>query len=93
MTTIHKFPLEPKDLNIVEMPEGAEILSVQVQHETPVLWAIVDTDRAKEQRKIRVIGTGHEINACEPLNFIDTFQLPTGLVFHVFEISYYNKKS
>lgn len=93
MKTIYKYPLEQRNINEVEMPEGAEILSVQVQNEIPVLWAIVDTENPNEKRKIRIIGTGHEINACEMMIFIDTFQLPKlGLVFHVFEIPNYNKK-
>ena len=42
MKTIWKFPVPVNDGNVLEMPEGAKILSVQVQGETPCLWALVD---------------------------------------------------
>lgn len=91
MITIHKFPLEQRNINEVEMPEGAEILSVQIQNGTLCLWAKVNTDYPEEKRAIRIIGTGNYINPCEPLVFITTYQFE-GLVFHVFEIPNEYKK-
>lgn len=96
MTTIYKYPLELKEHNEIDMPEGAEILSIQLQNGIPVLWAMVSPDFPKEKRVIRMIGTGHEVNPCEPLYFINTIQfypdLCTCIVFHFFEITNHYKK-
>lgn len=91
MIKIYKYPLELKDLNEIDMPEQAEILSVQIQNGIPCLWAKVNTDYPEEKRAIRIIGTGNSINPCEPLVFITTYQFE-GLVFHVFEIPNEYKK-
>ena len=86
MKTIWKFPLEPD--GFMPMPQGAEVLCVQVQNETPCLWALVDPNAAeKETRVFRIYGTGHQIHEQASLdNYIGTFQLQGGLlIFHVFE--------
>lgn len=75
------------DQTIIEMPKDAEILSVQVQHEVPRIWALVDPENPIEERVIEIFGTGHKI-PCEGISrkFIGTFQLYGGsLVFHLFE--------
>ena len=84
MTTIHKYTLDPRQPNIW-LPEGAEILGVQVQHDQPCLWAKVDTSKPKRHRRIAIYGTGHEMTGLDS-HYIGTFQLQDGaLVFHVFE--------
>ena len=42
MTTIWKYPLETVTNQTVRMPLGSKILTVQVQHAYPCLWAVVD---------------------------------------------------
>lgn len=89
MKTIWKFPLQTTDQQSLEMPESAEILSVQVQGETPCLWALVDPQAIRLTRVFETFGTGHPV----PVDaghirrkFIGTYQLLSGaLVFHVFE--------
>lgn len=67
------------------MPVAAQILSAQVQHGTPCMWAVVDPEHSTEERVIEIIGTGHPMIEAER-RFIDTFQFGGGnLVFHVFE--------
>lgn len=84
MKTIWKFPLYLADVQTIEMPAGAKILSVQVQRDNLCLWALVDPDAAKEGTTILIYGTGHKITAANP-EHIGTFQLSDGaLVFHVF---------
>lgn len=96
MTTIYKYPLDLIELNEIDMPEQAEILSIQLQNGVPCIWAMVSPDFPKEKRAIRMIGTGHEVNPCEPLQFIDTIQFYpdpwTCIVFHFFEITNHYKK-
>lgn len=72
----------------IEMPIGAQILSVQVQSREPHLWALVDPKEANESRCFEVYGTGHPIHYDMAIerNYIGTIQTNEGrLVFHVFE--------
>jgi hypothetical protein len=85
LLTIWKYQIRTTDLQTIEMPEGARILSVQVQHGAPTVWALVDPANPLVERMLIVCGTG---NPC-PSNlgaYVGTYQLQGGaLVFHVFE--------
>ena len=82
MISIWKYPVAP-GRQTVEMPGGAELLSVQMQGDQPTLWARVDDQAAKVGRIISVVGTGHE--APHPkVPFIGTFQMGW-MVWHVFD--------
>jgi hypothetical protein len=86
--TVWKYPLRITDTQPVNMPEGAQILSVQFQGEALCLWALVDTHKPQTQRIIRIIGTGNPIveYGTAPVIFIGTVQQFGGqLVWHVFE--------
>jgi len=85
MNTIYKYKLQP-NFGRLEMPQGAQVLTVQMQDGTPCLWARVDTDRALEWRSFDVYGTGHEMPDDPRLVYVATFQMDGGaLVWHVFE--------
>src|SRR5437867_4021758 len=85
--TVFKYPLPMQDDFTLELPEGAEPLSVQVQRGQPCLWTLVDPSRSLQTRSFHMAGTGHPINNPDRLRFIDTFQIEGGmLVFHVFEV-------
>jgi hypothetical protein len=82
---IWKFALDIEDRVRIPMPAGAEFLSVQMQGETPCLWALVDPDVEKTMRYLDVYGTGHTLPD-NPGRYISTFQMMGGrLVFHAFE--------
>ncbi len=83
--TIWKFELTDSDEQQIEMPEGAQILSVQMQNNKPCLWALVNPDPQikKEKRIIELKGTGHAIYGTGR-TFIGTFQWGD-FVGHVFE--------
>jgi hypothetical protein len=68
----------------IQMPKGAEILTVQMQHGKPMLWALVDIDHSNESRAIVIIGTGHDFDFPD-YKYIATFQ-DGAYVWHVFEI-------
>lgn len=88
MKAVHKYPLEPKPLNEIEMPQGAEILKVDNQMGFPQVWALVNPKAPTEIRKIRCLATGEEYDETKKLSFLDTIQLSGGrLVFHFFEES------
>lgn len=57
--TIWKFPLLAADSQIVKMPKGAKILSVDVQYGNPHIWALVDPNASGRDRLIFMHGTGH----------------------------------
>ncbi len=87
MSTIWKYILTTADEQVVEMPNGAEILSCQMQGEDLYLWALVTPGADLKTRLIRIHGTGHPVPYAERLKFISTFQMHGGaLIFHVFEV-------
>ncbi len=86
MKTIYKYKLQIKDEQCIGLPEGAKILTVQVQKGEAFIWALVDNDKDLEERFIEVIGTGNPVTGSDSRNYIGTIQLNDGnLVFHVFE--------
>lgn len=77
-----------------EMPVGAEVLSLEWQHDDLCMWALVNPDAPKEQRHFVVVGTGHEYTspnhqgaALTREGYVGMFQYAGGdLIFHVFEV-------
>lgn len=92
---IFKYPLLAEDLQTVHLPRDAQLLALQVQHEQPCIWALVDADAPTEPWHIRIIGTGHPVDEpdmpyASALGgyYLGTFQLEGGaLVFHAFRVS------
>lgn len=86
---VWKYPIPLDDTFLLALPEGADILGVQVQRGEPQLWVLVNPEvKTVENRRLRLAGTGHEIESRdgESLTHIGTFQLRGGaLVFHLFE--------
>jgi hypothetical protein len=70
-------------LQPIQMPRGAEILSVQTQRDMPCIWALVDNDAARETRVFRIVGTGHSFDD-HGMHYLGTVQTPP-FVWHVFE--------
>lgn len=86
MTTILKYPLEIKDEQTVKLPDGAKILTAQVQLGKLCIWALVDDreERTTDMR-IEIFGTGHNIPTGTRV-YLGTVQMREGtLVWHVFE--------
>ena len=83
--TIWKFELATVDFQTIRMPEGAELLTVQLQNGLPCLWALVDPASKIDLVNIDIFGTGHQMSEGKR-NYIGTYQLMGGgLVFHVFQ--------
>jgi len=84
---IWKYTLAVTDRQSLSMPDGAHVLSVQVQGGMPQLWALVDEKAPQSLRHFDLYGTGNPVPSC-PKKFIGTFQLHGGgLVFHLFEVA------
>lgn len=68
------------------MPQGAELLRVEVQEGTPCIWALVDDAHSIMERRIEVSGTGHTMDpGVTKAQYVGTFFLDA-LVFHVFDL-------
>lgn len=80
---IHKYVLETKERQFVEMPFGAKILSVGEQNGALCLWVMVDPEKPHEDRGIEIIGTGNTTPDGRR-NFIGTVVIEP-FVWHVFE--------
>lgn len=87
MKTIYKYPIGSPD-STIEMPQGAQILTIHDQEDVPTIWALVDTDAEPEGRRFLVFGTGWEITKPhnKHLSFLGTSFGREGLVWHVFEV-------
>lgn len=86
--SVYKYSIEVTDYQSVKMPRDAKILYVQLQYNSPHLWALVDKDAPIVNRHIRIIGTGHLADDVSEVNYIGSFQMNINsipLVFHVFD--------
>jgi hypothetical protein len=85
--SVWKFPIPESgpDVFSIEMPSGAEILTIQVQQGHPQMWALVTPGVHVISRIFRIAGTGHPIDD-GLIGYIGTFQWGS-LVFHIFEIA------
>lgn len=90
MRTIYKYELPRQVESTVQLPQGAEVLSVQLQlYGQFFLWALVDDSAPPEPRTFRIIGTGQPVE--DGLIHITTIQESFAdkdqgiFVWHVFE--------
>lgn len=83
--SVWKFPLGQEDEEIsVQMPDGAQVLTLQMQAGIPCLWALVDPTAKTVTRHFFIVGTGHEL--WKDGQYIGTWQVAGGaLVWHLFE--------
>lgn len=88
MKTIHKYEMKLYNMTqYVELPENAVVLSVGVQRNKPVIWAMVNHGAPMEQRKFWLLETGAMFENT-PGRFIGTIQLndeANPYVLHLFE--------
>ncbi|MFA5377383.1 MAG: hypothetical protein WC455_16650 [Dehalococcoidia bacterium] len=86
--TIWKYLLNADEYNRINMPKGAQILSIHVQRGMPCMWVLVDAEQSLVERVFEIFGTGHRVPMEMGMNrnFIGTFMVESEtLVFHVFE--------
>lgn len=83
--TIWKYGVEPAVAFEVDLPVGAEFLSVQAQFGEPQMWWLVDPKAPTTRRRFAVHGTGHAVSGAK--TYLGTFQMRGGeLIFHLFEV-------
>ena len=86
MQTIHKYrlPLSGE----VEMPAGAQVLSVAAEQDEPCLWALVDTSAPLTRRRFAAIGTGRDAGMTKYGTYVGVYRLSGERgVYHVFELT------
>ncbi len=78
---VYKYPLPLETEACIEMPSGAQVLSVQAQRGRPMVWALVDVEAPPATHWFHVCGTGIPVafSASNP-RFLGTFQLEDGFV-------------
>ena len=82
--TVWKAILKPADVQEIDVPEHAEILTARDQHEQLCVWFKCNPNNPVTKRTIAIVGTGHP--APGGGRYVGTGFLHGGqLVFHVFE--------
>lgn len=84
MLTVYKYAVKPGK-NEIELPEGAELLCIAPQGQGVFLWARVDTAAPRAVRVIYFHGTGHAIEAKNPVYIGTAFNVDGWMVWHAFE--------
>lgn len=82
---ILKYLLHNQEFEVILMPNAAKILTVQIQRNIPVLWALVDTREEPRERVIELILTGEFVVHDAYRKYISTTQDDDGIVCHWFE--------
>lgn len=81
------FPTTEKRQFEIMMPAGAKILNVDVVHERPRLYALVDTDAPSRMRLFSVYGNNRTLNEMpDDLSYVGTFHIYGETTWHLFEI-------
>ena len=88
MKTIWKYDYLPlQDEFSLEMPKGAQILTLQLQNDEATIWALVEPTATQVKRKFAWVGTGHSREIEIFKQYIGTIQVCEGkLVFHLFDL-------
>jgi hypothetical protein len=86
MTAIWKFPIPFSDIGSFEivMPEGAQLLTVQLQNGKPMLWALVNEEAPRVRREFNIAGTWQKFHIGPPYHYVATWQ-EVPFVFHLLD--------
>jgi len=85
MERIFKYPLKTDFSQNIKMPKVSKILSIQIQNNKPVLWALVDDNVDKETIVIKLYTTGGDATSAFREEYLGTVKMHNGLVFHYFK--------
>lgn len=90
---IWKYELELTDQQIISLPKGAKILTLQTQRKDegeeprPFIWAEVNPEAPQEERVFCTLGTGKNIPTAffEQTDYVGTYQQEP-FVWHVYTL-------
>jgi len=81
--TIWKYTLGPAEVQTIDVPAFAKLLTVAQQDGAPTLWFEVDPEAVTMPRTFVVIGTGWEIPEPKRLTYVGTTH--STFVWHLYE--------
>lgn len=82
---IWKIALSVADVQDIEVPAGAQLLTAREQHGKLCVWFKCNPDRPMVKRRIAILGTGHAAPD-DDARYVGTGFFSDGaLVLHVFE--------
>lgn len=81
--TIYKYPVFGQAFSLV-MPEGSQILHLEVQREQPYLWVLHDLSKQMKNFFFSAYGTGQWVPE-QPGKYVGTWHDSMGLVWHLFQ--------
>jgi hypothetical protein len=83
--TIWKYNLQVTEEHILQIPEGSQILSLQLQGTQPVLWVLVDESRLPLKRRMYTYSVGKQLTPPPAgQTYVGTYQLSPTMAYHVF---------
>ena len=85
---VYKYRIEAISTFTVSMPASAKVLSAQIKHGTPYMWALTREEDRPVNRVFHLVGTGHPLpdNKIHDWQYISTFQMENGnIIAHLFE--------
>lgn len=84
---VFKYTFRVETLEL-DLPKGAQVLSVHEQHGQACMWVLVDpTQTHMKRRTFKLVATGEPIPDADNLKFIGTVMLMEGsIVLHAFEV-------
>ena len=87
MKRIFKYELQIADSQKIKTHTCFEPISIEMQNQKPVMYAIVDDETPVQKVVLRTYGTGFQLDDYETRdNYIGTYMLIGGdLVYHVFK--------
>jgi hypothetical protein len=90
MLQIWKYPFHIESTISVSTHKSAKILMIDCQQNVPCIWMLVDPSSEKVTRRLKLVGTGHEIDVQETsyilgqTRHVGSFQQGV-FVWHVFD--------
>ena len=85
MLTIYKYQIMLEPRTNLRMPQGAKILSFQMQSGKPYIWSLVDPKQELTEEVFLLLGTGHGTLVPETTDYIGTVQ-DGPFVWHLFHL-------
>lgn len=86
MKTIWKYKIPIQETFTLDIPEGAEFLTLQTQAGEPCMWWNVEQQAFCVPRRFVIYGTGFDLPE-DPGLYRGTFQIAGGaFIWHLFEV-------
>ncbi len=87
MEAVWKYELTNASCQEIQMPEYAEVLTIQLLNNTPSMWVRVDPENKLVTHSFLVVWTGEKFDGIRSnYQYIGTYQSKNHLVYHVFKI-------